>query len=318
MSESIDYIRLNDVEKGRIDDPIEATALTVVYNSMQVVRGGMQLKNFLRSMTRYKADGTFLTEYDERSEACAAEIMADMAPGMRFRGEEGTRSGQGSKELGLDPLDGTRNFVVGGGGATVIAAVYNSDKTIYGAAIGQPSTGIVYSAFGDSSTTGRLIKRQQQVGTLGIGHTTTMHHDVRTWKGGFAERGQVFIDSTKPFAPDGHERFTKEQHLGLRAALWSQDIETMGLASNGAHQLSVASGSERAAGAITLARGVPEDTTAGLFLTERSGGATQRFTARDGVITPVENGFWDYDLAIAACSDAVGNFLTERLLELSH
>ena len=107
---------------------------------------------------------------------------------------------------------------------------------------------------------------------------------------------------------------TAEQHMTLRAHLQQFGAGVMELASNGAHQLSVASGSEKSAGAIATARGIWEDTSAGIHLTERAGGAAQRYTAHDGLIMPVNSEELEYDLAIVANNGAMLDVLNDLLL----
>lgn len=291
-----EYCRLEEVESGGIGDPLEAAALTVVYNSMVVVRQGMMTKELLRTGgATIKNDGTLVTSYDTDSEQLASSILSDMAPTVRFRGEEGTRRGDDAyaHELGLDPLDGTRNFAVGATDATVLATVYDANHSIYGAVIGQPSTGRLYSAFSGKPTEGRLITPN---GELGL--TSIYAPEVTTWQGGIDEKGQVFIDNNQPFPRRGQNTMTAEQHMDLHGQLQRIGAGVLELGGNGAHQLSVASGGEKAAVAITTARGVWEDTTAGLHLTSYAGGAVGTYNTVDGRIVPTDE--LDYDIAIAA------------------
>ena len=95
------------------------------------------------------------------------------------------------------------------------------------------------------------------------------------------------------------------------------NIGTLEMGSNGAHQLYVASGGNRAAAAITTARGNPEDTAAGAFLVKRSGGAVQRFNAIDGIVTPVEIESAEYDLLIAANNERTLAALSGLLISVS-
>jgi hypothetical protein len=106
----------------------------------------------------------------------------------------------------------------------------------------------------------------------------------------------------------------------LRSRLQRIGAGVLELGSNGAHYLAVASGAEKAVAAVTTARGVWEDTSAGLFLVERSGGATARFAADDGVIRllhPGDENYLDHDLAIGANTQDNLDRTTEMLLRMS-
>jgi fructose-1,6-bisphosphatase/inositol monophosphatase family enzyme len=318
MSEltTLEYVRLAEVEEGRIDDPEEALALTVVYNSMLVVRRGQLTSGFVDSgPILVKPDGTILTKYDEASEALGNAVKEDMAPHMRYRGEEGTRSGSGSRELGEDALDGSRNFGVGGTEATVLVSIYDEARNVVGAAIGKPSNGHIYSAFGNRPTEGRAMVLDGN-----IARTAHYREDVTTWQGDQSDNGQWFIDYNLPFPRNGHATMTAEQHMAFRARLQAIGAGVLEVGSNGANYLAVASGANRSTVATTTARGVWEDTSAGLFLVERSGGATARFAANGGVISLLELGHGDYhdhDLAIGANNAANRDQTAEMLLELS-
>jgi hypothetical protein len=215
--------------------------------------------------------------------------------------------------VGYDPNDGTRTFVTGGTDATVIATAYNPDNTIYGAAIGQPSTGRLYSAFGNRPTEGRLL-------TLINEHTalTELHVPrVTTWQGQLSQKGQMFIDNNRPHPRNGHTTLTADQHIQFRARLLDHDIGILERGSNGGHQVVVASGRDRTAAALSTARGIWEDTSAGIHLTERAGGAVQRYTAVEGIITPVGAHVVDYDMALVANNQDTLAFINKILLGIS-
>lgn len=315
------YVRLAEFNPDPAD-PIEVAVLTAVYNSMIVVYEGMCTVGLIdptakdkEAVSAQKSDGSLITRYDRESERVASEVIATLAPHVLFRGEEGTRSGSNESGLvvGYDPNDGTRTFVTGGTDATVIATVYNPDNSIYGAAIGQPSTGRIYSAFGEQRTQGRLIELADE-------HTaiTKLHiQDITTWGGSLSQKGQVFIDNNRPHPRNGHNTLTKEQHLQIRAKLLDHDIGVLERGSNGNHQVVVASGRDRAAAALSTVRGIWEDTTAGVFLTDRSGGATQLYTVIEGVITPVTIDVLDYDMALVANNPTTLAFIHELLMETS-
>lgn len=294
--------------RDRRVDPIEAAFLTAIYNSMLVIRKRQQLKGLEGQNSNIKPnDGSFLTPTDLTSEQLAQMVFAKMLPGTEFSGEEGARTkGRGGRRIGYDPLDGTRPFVVGSPTSTVIGSIYNPDGCVYGAMIGEPVTGRVFSAFGGQQTRGRLLD-------FASGETHVLREGIRTWNGTLGDKGQVFLDNNQPYGRAGHRTLLGEQHDQLRSKLRKAGIGTMDSGSNGAHQLYVASGGDRAAGAITTARGVPEDTSAGAFLVERSGGAVQRLSAVEGVIAPVGRESPDYDMLVAANNERTLAILCEML-----
>lgn len=315
-----EYVRLAEFADHKTD-PIEVAILTAVFNSMLIVYHGMRTIGLAQPdeteepASVQKSDGSLVTRYDKDSERKASEVLAELAPQVLFKGEEGTRSG--SDESGIvvryDPNDGTRTFVTGGTDATVIATAYNPDNSIYGAAIGQPSTGRLYSAFGNRPTEGRLltIVDESSAGTeLHVPH-------ISTWQGNLWQKGQVFIDNNRPHPRNGHATLTADQHIQIRARLLDHDIGILERGSNGGHQLAVASGRDRAAAALTTVRGIWVDTSAGVHLVEQAGGAVQRYTAVEGVITPVGAQVLDYDMALVANNEATLAFLHKLLLGVS-
>lgn len=303
MNETFQHIDM------QVDDPVEHAVLTGIWNSMRIVRQGQLEDSFAQGGVMQKEDDTFVTRWDLRSEAVAAGVFAAMLPGVPFQSEEGTSTTGDSSgiRMGWDPLDGTRSKVVGSPNSTVIGTAYNADGSVYGAAIGEPATGRMLSSFGPKGrVVGRIIADN---GTHGEVQRTAPN--VRVNKHPLTDRGQVFIDNNLPFrGKDGNTAFTLPQHLALRRSLALDNIGVLEVGSNGAHQLYVASGGDRAAAALTTARGIPEDTSAGLFLVERAGGVVQRYTSLGGVaLQRVVKESPEYNLALAANS-------TETLLHL--
>jgi len=315
------FYRLTEVETGAISDPIAGACLTAVYNSMLVVRKG-QLHRSLQPHTEAhtKADGSLLTPDDLKSEKIANEVFQTMLPNIPFRSEEGTLRSieNATHRVGYDPLDGTRPYAVGATTSTVLCTVYNKDGSVYGAAIGEPSTGRIISAFGATAhTEARLLPLLTKDFTESV--PTELHIPrITTWNGTIAEKGQVFIDNNQPYRSNGHDTISLEQHLELRAKIAKLGAGILELGSNGAHQFCVAIGGERAVAAITTARGIAEDTSAGGFLVERSGGAVQRYAAIDGKVSPVTSSVLNYDFLVTANSDETLNAINTILINLGH
>jgi hypothetical protein len=133
------------------------------------------------------------------------------------------------------------------------------------------------------------------------------------------DKAQLFIDNNLPFVAGGKEAptFTSRQHTALRWLLAQAEVGVMEAGSNGAHQLYLFQG-ERAAGAITTARGIPEDTSAGAFLVERAGGSVQRLYAENGELEPCEQENPDYNVLVVASNPSNLNFLMGLLEKLNN
>ena len=276
-------------------DPAEAAFLTAVWNSMRIVYSGQQDTGLVDQTSGLKPDGSFITPDDIRSEKVAQAVFSRMLRGVPFRGEEGTVTDGESAwlRIGYDPLDGTRPRTVGAPTSVVIGSAYRPDGSVYGAMIGEPATGRIFSAFGDQRTTGRRLD-------LKTGETLVRRDNITTWAGNLADKGQVFLDNNQPFRRGDHDTLTAQQHMQLRAALQELGVGVLEMGTNGGHQLYVASGGDRAAAAITTARGIPEDTSAGAHLVKQSGGSVQRLIAWDGVLSPAHTETPYYDILIAA------------------
>lgn len=280
---------------------------------MRLVRDRQRLTGFVNlDPGAIKADGSMQAITDLKSEVLAQRIFAELAPGVAFESEEGAVSvgDPRKKRAGYDPNDGSRALEVGAPTSTIINTIYNPDGSVYGAMIGEPATGRIFSAFGNERTHGRLVD-------LDSGATLRHARKVTAWQGELSDKGQVFIDNNRPHAHLGHATLLGEQYDQLRSALRKGNIATQEHASNGAHQLYVASGANRAAAAITTVRGNPEDTAAGAFLVERSGGAVQRINAVDGVITLTQVESPSYDLLVAANNQRTLDAVCGLLVEIS-
>lgn len=314
---SAEYVRLAEVESGNIGNRLHAAMLTSVYNSMRYVHQGMQDTGFEDSPTiEIKSDDTFRTEYDKESERIAAKVYVDV--GVRFRGEEGTEFGAGDIEAGVDALDGTRSYVVGGGDPTVLNVLSLKSGEIIGAAIGHPATGKILSVFGDQPVELRQIDTEN-----GIGQTKRFNPNVRIKQAPLDKGQQIFIDNNQPFTRTRRNdtkvtTMTRRQHMSLRRAIQAQDLGTLELGSNGAHQLSVVIG-KKAAASITTARGVWEDTAAGFHIGERAGGVTQHYrTTSEGLIVPAKASNRDYDMGVLANSPATLEVVDEMIMGLNN
>lgn len=309
------HVEIPRFENEQFADPIEHGVLTAVANSMQIVRDAQRQRTFQRAQAGdtygpsvLKSDGSMLTPTDVRSEQAAQRIVETMLPGAGFKGEEGSQTeGTEAIRIGYDPLDGTRPFTIDSPASVVIATAYRQDGSVYGAALGEPATGKLYSAFGDQEPTGRLLDMDN--GSIRTINRKTLQVSQDPLDG----KGQVFLDNNQPFERRGREVLTAKQHMVLRLLLQQAGVGVMEIGSNGAHQMYMLGG-ERAAGSITTARGIQEDTSAGAFLIERAGGHVQRYDAGYGTIKPVETETPDYDMLLTANTGS--NF--DQLQDLIH
>jgi fructose-1,6-bisphosphatase/inositol monophosphatase family enzyme len=303
-------------------DLVEAACLTAVGNAMPIVREGQVDNLFLGEHDRgeVKADGTLVTTHDVSSEAMLLHVLSEMLPDASAHSEEGGFITGGSNfRIGLDPLDGTRPKNTSMPNSTIIATAYREDE-VYGAVIAEPISGRVFSAFGEGNsvvarefaTTGKKLSVARFATINGL-RAANYYFDKR------GDKAQLFIDNNLPFVADGKEAptFTAKQHPALRWLLAQAEVGVLEAGSNGAHQLYLFQG-ERAAGAITTARGIPEDTSAGAFLVERAGGSVQRLYAENGELEPCEQENPDYNALVVASNPSNLNFLMGLLDKLNN
>jgi myo-inositol-1(or 4)-monophosphatase len=95
---------------------------------------------------RFKGPKDLVTEIDTAAEAAIARVLADAYPEFGFLGEEtGRKAGASSFEWVVDPLDGTRNFVIGIPIFCVSIALVDGDRPVAGVIL-DPTHGEVFAA----------------------------------------------------------------------------------------------------------------------------------------------------------------------------
>jgi 3'(2'), 5'-bisphosphate nucleotidase len=94
---------------------------------------------------RVKADGTPVTDADERSQAILLEAMARLMPGVAVVSEEMAirPSRLGDVFVLIDPLDGTKEFVGGSSEYTVNLAIIRDREPVVGI-VAVPAEGLIY------------------------------------------------------------------------------------------------------------------------------------------------------------------------------
>jgi len=94
---------------------------------------------------RIKADGSPVTDADERSQAILLQAMARLMPGVPVVSEEmATRPSRlGNLFALIDPLDGTKGYVAGSSEYTVNLAIMHDGRPVAGI-VAVPAEGLIY------------------------------------------------------------------------------------------------------------------------------------------------------------------------------
>ncbi|MFN7114136.1 MAG: 3'(2'),5'-bisphosphate nucleotidase CysQ [Alphaproteobacteria bacterium] len=100
-----------------------------------------------------KADGSPVTRADQEAEALIAAALKDIAPDIPMVGEESVAAGtipdiSGGRFFLVDPLDGTREFITGGGDFTVNIALLENFIPVMGIIYVPVSDALYYGANG--------------------------------------------------------------------------------------------------------------------------------------------------------------------------
>jgi fructose-1,6-bisphosphatase/inositol monophosphatase family enzyme len=257
-----------------------------VIDGMGIVRAA-QLAPRSRRQAEVKADKSLLTVTDKKVERAMASRLGKI-PGYRFKGEEGTETGSGQYTILVDPVDGTRPFVVGLCTSTVIAAVLDPDGLVIACVVGEPATGRVWSARSHTKTVLQIFDHDSwQIGKP---------RRVRVWKAPATSMSTIWLDAAHAFARDKGERpiLNQAQITHFVGSLMAGAKLSMA-GSNGLHLALVANGNEYAGGQVTTAVGGMWD-IAPVLLVLQAGGCARGFSICDGALTeqnPLELGACD-------------------------
>jgi 3'(2'), 5'-bisphosphate nucleotidase len=108
---------------------------------------------------RAKADGSLVTEADERAEAVIGAALARLAPGVPMIGEEAAAAGRapdpGALFFCVDPLDGTRDFVGADRGEFTVNIALIADGAPVKGVVLAPATGEVFAGEPGRAVKGR-------------------------------------------------------------------------------------------------------------------------------------------------------------------
>ncbi len=247
-----------------------------------------------------KSDGTILTASDKESEA-AGKAELRKIKGVTIHGEETGEEGKGEIVIYLDGLDGSIPFAAGAGTSTVIvAAVSNDTGRVLCVMVGQPSTGMIWSAEEGEETHRQAIVGRHAYSAPRVSDAVLSH------------KSRVFVDSYPGFTKSGRTVLATEQ-LDILHSFIQSKMGLLALGSNGLHHALVANGAPVAAGAITTAIGGPWDVCP-VLLVLQAGGAAAAFSVEKGRLVirePLEVG--TYDILITGNSHKTVQELTEFL-----
>ncbi len=249
---------------------------------MTVVRMYQHEPNFGKA--KVKENDTLVTFVDNESESRIVSFMDDVS-GYAINAEENGSYRTGTKQILIDPLDGTRAFTNGLVTSTVIAAALDERNMLEACVIGEPISGRVWVASAQSVTTRQIYRYETDREADWIGSPTPTH----PWKGLLDQQATVLLDVSHGFKTKRGEIFSHDHVRGLLLDI-SRTAMLLMAGSNGLHQALVANGGEKMAGAITTAVGGPWD-VCGALLVLRAGGAARAFTKDSDVfheISPLD------------------------------
>ena len=109
-----------------------------------------------------KTDGSPVTIADQEAEALIAKGLADIAPDIALVGEEATAANSvpdisSGRFFLVDPLDGTKEFITGGGDFTVNIALLENFRPVMGVIYAPVTDTLWYGATGDDGRGGQAF-----------------------------------------------------------------------------------------------------------------------------------------------------------------
>lgn len=109
-----------------------------------------------------KSDGSPVTIADQEAEALIAKGLADIAPDIALVGEEATAANiipdiTSGRFFLVDPLDGTKEFITGGGDFTVNIALLENFRPVMGVIYAPVSDTLWYAATDDAGGIGQAF-----------------------------------------------------------------------------------------------------------------------------------------------------------------
>lgn len=248
-------------------DTITATLIEAVCGSMRIVQ---QYQLYGVPVSKLKDDGTSVTVVDLESEAAALAILAKT--GLDIWPEEaGVPSVFTTEEvIFIDPIDGTRPFIIGAPTSVVIAATYHwQEKRMTRCVIGVPANGKVWVAVAGEGCwvfVRTLEPIEEDVSRL---------RRCNVWQGELNQRSTVLLGLYPGFKKSGYPVIEDRVWGEFFASLYG-NTAISNLGASGIDLALVANGGEGVAGSVASGFSGPWD-IAGVLMVLEAGGYARAF-----------------------------------------
>lgn len=270
-------------------DHLQIVSTEMTLASAVIVHEAQQEDVSIESEVKIR-DKSLQTATDRKSEAAAKGVWRART-NHPIQGEETGVSDNGeendSRILGMnDPIDGTRPFVIGAHTSTCMGGAYDTEhRRFVASTLVHPTSGQVIEA---SSGTSRLSSvRFTENGYELTGDS----RDIKVWDGELKDNATVLVDNLAPFPRKSRENPEKdriitdpEKLIKFLGGLLETGAVPQAYGSNGYHQMLLAKGNERMAGAVMLSQGGPWDAL-GLLTVENAGGIVRAFAVSEDART---------------------------------
>lgn len=158
-----------------------------------------------------KTDGSPVTIADQEAEALIASALAQLAPDIALVGEEATAANHipdisSGRFFLVDPLDGTKEFITGGGDFTVNIALLENFRPVMGVIYAPISDTLWYGATGDDGMGGEAFVQ------LSDAQGDTAQDQLMRVRAAPAE-GLTVIAGKRHGDPAGLEEFLRPYHV---------------------------------------------------------------------------------------------------------
>lgn len=263
-------------------DYLQTVSTDVALTSANLVRIAQQRGTAIESHEKV-GDQSLLTETDQESEAAAKAVWQEQTNYSILGEETGISEDENTdpRILGMnDPIDGTRPFVIGAHTSTCMAGAYDTIlRKFVASSLVHPTSGQLIEA---SKGASRLSTVRFTEDGYELGDSRTLE----TWDGDL-KGSTVLVDNFAPFSRKSREDSERmraitdpEKLVKFLGGLIETGAAPQGYGSNGYHQMLVAKGNERMAGAVMLAQGGVWDAL-GLPAVENAGGVARAFAVSE-------------------------------------
>lgn len=263
-------------------DHLQDVSTQMTLTSARIVRAAQNAGEVIKSEEKV-SDQSLLTETDRQSEAAAKAVWQEQTNHPILGEETGVSEGEESdgRILGMnDPIDGTRPFVIGAHTSTCMGGAYDTVlRKFVVSSLAHPASGQLIEA---SNGTSRLSTVRFTENGYEIGDS----RNLEAWDGDL-KGSTVLVDNFAPFNRKSREDAERmrtitdpEKLVAFLGGLIETGAAPQGYGSNGYHQMLVAKGNERMAGAVMLAQGGVWDAL-GLPAVENAGGKARAFAVSE-------------------------------------